>query len=103
MSLAVAPHDFMTFTDHRPLTTICNKRRLDDVKNTCILQSLVKLMDYNFTVEYLPGVENRIADTLSRHPADTPTRTARLVQAEAADYFFRLQQIQDAAEEDLKY
>ena len=30
--------------------------------NTRILRGLVKLMDYNFTVEYLPGVENSIAD-----------------------------------------
>ena len=63
-------------------------------------------MDYNFTVEYLPGVENRIADTLLRHPTDTPTQhdienltqrvfhinTARSVQAEAANCSFQLRQ-----------
>ena len=94
----LAGHNFVIFTDHHPLTTICNKRRLDEVANTRILRSLVKLMDCNFTVENLPGVKNRIVDTLSRHPTDTPTQheienltqqvfhinTARRVQAEAA-------------------
>ena len=73
-NMFLAGHDFVIFTDHRPQTTICNKRRFDEMANTGILLSLVKLMDYNFTVEYLPGVENRIADTLSHHPTDTPTQ-----------------------------
>ena len=106
-NMCLGGHNFVIFTDHRPLTTICYKRRFHDR----ILRSLVKLMDYNCIVEYLPGVENRTADTLSRQPTDTPTQheienltqpvfhinTARRVQAEAADCSFRLQQIQDVA------
>ena len=74
-------------------------------------------MDYHFTVEYLPGTQNKIADTLSRYPVDTPdtnevanlslqqfhVNTARLVQAEEAECSFRLQRIQDAAAEDVEY
>ena len=113
----LAGNDFVIFTDHRPLVTICNKRKLDEVANTRILRSLIKLMDYHFTVEYLPGTQNKIADTLSRYPVDTPdtnevanlslqqfhVNTARLVQAEEAECSFRLQRIQDAAAEDVEY
>jgi len=42
--------------------------RLDKVANTRILRSLIKLMDYNYTTEYLPGVKKQITDTLSRNP-----------------------------------
>ena len=114
-NMFLAGNVFTIFTDHRPLTTICNKRRLDEVANTRILRSLVKLMDYNFTVEYLPGSQNQIADTLSRHPIDAPApyevdnlamqqfhiNTARLVNAEEAECSFRLQRVQEAAAEDL--
>ena len=113
-NMFLAGHNFVIFTDHLPLTTICNKRRLDEVANTRILQSLVKLLDYNFAVEYLPGLKNSVADTLSRHPTNTSQHeidnltqqvfhinTARRVQAEVANCSFRLQQIQDVASEDL--
>ena len=38
---------FNLFTDYRPLVSICNKRRLDNINNSRILRSLLKLMDYN--------------------------------------------------------
>ena len=58
-----------------------------------------------------------IADTLSRHPTDTPTQhkienltqqvfhinTARCVQAEAAYCSFQLQQTEDVSADDLEY
>ena len=29
-------------------------------------------MDYNFTVEYISGSHNKLADSFSRHPVDSP-------------------------------
>ena len=34
---------FNLFTDHSPLVSICNKRRLDNINNSRILQSLLKI------------------------------------------------------------
>ena len=66
---------FKLFTNHGPLVNICNKRKLDDVSNSRILRSLLKLMDYNFTVEYIPGSHNKAADSFSRHLVDNPNES----------------------------
>lgn len=51
-------------TDHKPLVSICSK---DFFKVSGRLQKLkLRLIDYNFTVEYLPGKLMFIADLLSR-------------------------------------
>ena len=98
---------FNLFTDHRPLISICNKRRMDNINNSRILRSLLKLMDYNFTVNYIPGFQNKVADSFSRNPVDNPDKTdqqhadsqafllriCRLSQAEMADCSFRLEQL----------
>ena len=118
MSLLLAGNAFVIFTDHCPLVTICNKRRLDEVENTRILRSLIKLMDNNqFTVEYIPDTQIKIVDILLQHSADSPAsnkidslnsqqfpiNTTRLVQAEKAECSFCLQRLQDVAAEDLEY
>ena len=98
---------FNLFTDHRPLVSICNKRRMDNINNSRILRSLLKLMDYNFTVNYIPGSQNKVADSFSRNPVDNPDKTdqqhadsqafllriCRLSQVEMADCSFRLEQL----------
>ena len=96
---------FNLFTDHRPLVSICNKRRLDNINNSRILRSLLKLMDYNFTVNYIPSSQNKVADSFSGNPVDNRDETdqqhadsqafflriCRLSQAEMADCSFRLE------------
>ena len=108
---------FKLFTDHRSLVNICNKRKLSDVSNSRILRSLLKLMDYNFTVEYIPGSHNKAANSFSRHPVDSPDesdethgemqtlflRMCPLSQAQKADCSFRLERIKNATENDLEY
>ena len=108
---------FNLFTDHRPLVSICNKRRLDNINNSRILRSLLKLMDYNFTVNYIPGPQNKVADSFSRNPVDNPDETdqqhvdsqafflriCRLSQAEMADCSFRLEQLKEIADNDVEY
>ena len=51
---------FNLFTDHRPLVSICNKRRLDNINNSRILRSLLKLIDYNFTVNQVLKIKLQI-------------------------------------------
>ena len=74
-------------------------------------------MDYNFTVEYIPGSHNKAADSFSHHPVDSPDesdethgemqtlflRMCRLSQAQKADCSFRLERIRNANENDLEY
>ena len=74
-------------------------------------------MDYNFTVEYIPGSYNKAADSFSRHLVDSPDesdethgemqtlflRMCRLSQAQKADCSFRLERIRNATENDLEY
>jgi transposase InsO family protein len=53
---------FTLHTDHRPLETLSKV-------HTRTLNRLQQLMlEYNFTIVYKPGVENTVADCLSRNP-----------------------------------
>ena len=89
---------FNLFTDHRPLVNICNKRRLDKINNSRILQSLLKLMDYNFTVNYIPGSQNKVADSQAFF-----LRICCLSQAEMADCSFQLEKLKQIADNDMEY
>ena len=74
-------------------------------------------MDYNFTVNYIPGSQNKVADSFSRNPVDNPDETdqqhadsqafflriCRLSQAEMADCSFRLEQLKKNADNDVEY
>ena len=58
---------FKIKTDHKALSHIFTKD-WDELSEE--LQEYVRgLMDYNFTVEYVAGRNNSLADYLSRHPA----------------------------------
>ena len=108
---------FTIFTDHKPLVMILNKRRLDEINNQRIVRLVLRLMDYNFTVEYLKGSENITADSLSRYPTSKPTDDDRrmseqyathvkrmcALHSSSADVSFRLQTVRTAAEDDVQY
>ena len=57
--------------DHNPLTRILNDRNLDDIANPRLRRLKEKTLPYKFNICYVPGGSNamRIADALSRHPA----------------------------------
>ena len=58
---------FIIRTDQKSLRAL-----LDQVVQTPEQQKyLAKLLDYQYTIMYKPGKENRIADALSRQPKDT--------------------------------
>ena len=74
-------------------------------------------MDSNFTVNYIPGSQNKVADSFSCNPVDNPDETdqqhadsqafflriCRLSQAEMADCPFRLEKLKEIADNDVKY
>ena len=60
------PH-FTVRTDHKSLESIYNNKPLDEISDE-ILDIVVSTYHYNFTVEYIRGKDNELADHLSRHP-----------------------------------
>ena len=63
------PH-FELVTDHRPLLGIFNKP-LSEIANPRIVRMRETLLPYQFSVTWLNGKANAIADALSRHPVDS--------------------------------
>lgn len=114
--LAGATH-FTVFTDQKPLVTILNKRRLDEIQNQRILRLVMRTVDYNFTAEYIKGSTNIAADALSRNPVDEPsaddkqleeeyrihTTTICTLLANEAEIPNRLLKVKTVAQDDLQY
>ena len=63
--------DLIVAVDHKPLTRIFGDRSLEDIRNTRIRNLKEKTLSFRFRVVHIPGVRNRVADTLSRHPTGT--------------------------------
>ena len=53
---------FVVYTDHRPLLYLNNMKLVD----SRLARTLEDLADFSFTIKYRPGVQNKIADALSR-------------------------------------
>ena len=62
--LHLAPHTTIVFTDHNPLTFINSLKN----KNQRILRWALFLQPYNLCIRHIKGVDNIIADSLSRAP-----------------------------------
>ena len=58
---------FDIFTDNNPLTYIKTSCKVNATGQRWINE----LSDFNFTIHYKPGVQNIVADTLSRYPLST--------------------------------
>lgn len=55
-------HQILVRTDHRPLSFV----KSGSEHNRKLARWWAELLNYNITVEYLPGKKNVVADTLSR-------------------------------------
>ena len=62
---------FTVWTDHRPLVGIFNKA-LHTLNNQRLIRIREKLLDFSFTVTWVPGKTHYIADALSRYPVFGP-------------------------------
>ena len=62
--------------DHKPLLKLFGDRSLDEIPNNRLRNLKEKTLRYRFTMIHVPGVKNRAADTVSRHPTgdDSPEK-----------------------------
>ena len=60
------PH-FFVYTDHKSLESIYNSKPLDEISDE-ISDIVVSTYRYNFTVKYISGKNNELADFLSQYP-----------------------------------
>ena len=81
---------FTVVTDHKPLEGIF-KKDLFDIGNPRLQRIREKLLEYNFSVTWVPGKSHLIADALSRAPLFAPEEvediaidTARVCLAKTA-------------------
>ena len=64
---------FTVYVDHKPLQPLFNEYLLNKIENPRVLNCRLKLLDYNFKVEWKAGNSHQIPDALSRAPVDDPT------------------------------
>ena len=108
---------FKVFTDHRPLVSLVNKRRFDEVTNTRLLRNLLKCADFNMEVVYIKGSTNVAADALSRNPTNTPDQqdkdeaeetkfhvnSVRISTLKEAKCTLNMEKVKDAGSQDVEY
>jgi len=68
--------DLTIAVDHKPLLKLFGDRSLDEIPNNRLRNLKEKTLRYRFTMAHVPGVKNRAADTVSRHPTgdDSPVK-----------------------------
>ena len=62
--------DLIIAVDHKPLLKLFGDRALEDIPNSRLRNLKEKTLRYRFRMAHVPGVKNKVADGLSRHPAD---------------------------------
>ncbi len=62
--------DLVIAVDHQPLLKIFGDRSLDNISNTRLRNLKEKTLRYRFLMVHIPGVKNKVLDTLSRHPTE---------------------------------
>ena len=73
---------FHVITDHHPLIPILNNHRLDEIENPRLQRMKAKLMEFNFTTEWLKGTLNQVPDALSRNPTNNPEPHETLAESD---------------------
>ena len=86
---------FVIETDHRPLLSILNCQRLDEILNPRLRRLKQKIIGFNFEVRWVKGVNNCIADAFSRSPTRQPEAKDELGELEMDDHvkFYRVSRL----------
>ena len=63
---------FVVVTDHNPLLSILNTRRLDEIENPRLQRLKSRIMGYNLTAQWIKGSNHHAPDALSWHPTKDP-------------------------------
>ena len=80
---------FIVESDHKPLVPIINSKSLSDLSPR--LQKLrMRLLKYNFTVQYVKGSDMIDADALSRNPASKPSKNDELAEIEIENHISQI-------------
>ena len=62
--------DLIVAVDHKPLLKLFGDQALEDIPNSRLRNLKEKTLRYRFRKVHVPGVKNKVADGLSRHPSD---------------------------------
>ena len=62
--------------DHKPLLKLFGDRALEDIPNSRLRNLKQKTLLYRFDMIHIPGIKQRAADGLSRHPVDPADTTS---------------------------
>ena len=106
---------FDILTDHNPLLSILNSKRLDEIENPRLQRLRMKIVSYNFTAQWVKGSLNAGPDALSRYPTMEAVPWDQLAEETAPSIFalaareqqrelnMRLSEVSEAAEIDTVY
>ena len=112
--MAGLPH-FKILTDHNPLLSILNNKRLDEIENPRLQRLRMKIVSYNFTARWVKGSLNAGPDALPRYPTlegdtadqlaevDTQSVIALAAQEQQIELNLRLTEVLEAAKNDASY
>ena len=79
---------FTAQTDHQSLTHLT--KSFQDFDNQRVVRWLQRLLQYDFTVKYIKGITNVVADALARRPAGQLVRSATALICEDSRFLSKL-------------